>query len=99
MADMATSTAGLTAIQWTNVADDARMNKFCVDATAEIKKQTAELDLDVDFIYLNDAGQSQKPFPTFGGGKSLRRLKSLQNKYDPKHFLRDYLAHGFDLES
>ena len=74
------------------------MNAFCVEATAEIKRQTTELGLDVDFIYLNDAGASQKPFPTYGQGKSLPRLKSIQNKYDPEHFLDKYLAHGFGLE-
>jgi hypothetical protein len=70
-----------------------------VNATAEIKKQTAALNLDVDFIYLNDAGASQKPFTTYGNGKSLPKLQALQKKYDPQGFYKNYLAHGFALDS
>lgn len=84
-------------MQWTDAADDERVNKFCEDVTAEIKSQTGELGLFVDFIYLNDAGATQKPFPTYGN--NLPRLQSIQEKYDPKGFYRKYLAHGFALES
>ncbi|KAF1829173.1 FAD binding domain protein [Decorospora gaudefroyi] len=96
---LGTFIAGLIAIQWTDAADDARMNAFGVDVTAEIKRQTAELGFYVDFVYLNDAGPSQKPFSTYGRhGTSLQRLKHIQNRYDPDHFLDKYLAHGFALE-
>jgi hypothetical protein len=98
-ADVVYFTAGLIAVQWSDPADDARINTLCVEATAEIKKQTTKLGLYVDFVYLNDAGASQKPYSTYGGGKSLPRLKRIQNKYDPEHFLEKYLAHGFGLES
>lgn len=94
-----TTTAGLIAVQWTDAADDARVTKFCEDATAEIKRRTKELSLDVDFIYLNDAGASQKPFLTYGRqGDSLAKLREIRAKYDPDHFYEKALAHGFSLE-
>ncbi|KAI0532408.1 hypothetical protein GGR58DRAFT_507472 [Xylaria digitata] len=95
---LGTFIAGLIAVQWTDAADDARINKFCEDATAEIKRQTAKLKLDVDFIYLNDAGATQKPFATYGKGASLPKLQTIRKKYDPDNFYKKYLAHGFALE-
>ncbi|KAL9072099.1 MAG: hypothetical protein Q9157_005225 [Trypethelium eluteriae] len=95
--ELGTFIAGLIAAQWTDAADDALITQFCEDATAEIKKQTAALGLDIDFIYLNDAGKTQKPFETYGNGTSLPKLQAIQKKYDPEGFYKNYLAHGFAL--
>lgn len=75
------------------------MFAFSRNVTAEIERQTQELGLHLPFIYLNDAGPGQKPFPTYGGGKSLPKLLQIQKKYDPKGFYKKYLAHGFSLEA
>ncbi|KAK1772874.1 cytochrome P450 [Phialemonium atrogriseum] len=91
--------AGLIAGQWVDPADDDVMFAFARNATAEIERQTKELGLYHPFIYLNDAGPGQKPFAAYGSGKSLPKLLSLQKKYDPKGFFKNYLAHGFALES
>jgi FAD/FMN-containing dehydrogenase len=90
--------AGLIYAQWTDAADDATVHDFAAKAGSIIKKKTRSLGLDREFIYLNDAAPGQKPFETFGGGKSLPRLKKIQKKYDPSGFLENKLNHGFALE-
>ncbi|KAI8623347.1 hypothetical protein F5Y19DRAFT_458953 [Xylariaceae sp. FL1651] len=90
--------AGLIASTWSNAADDAKMNKFTRRVAATIERRTRELGLYYHFIYLNDAGSPQRPFATYGGGKSLPKLRAIQAKYDEDGFLRNYLGHGFPLE-
>lgn len=90
--------AALISCTWDNAADDEKVNLFAEQAASVIMEETAELELDYDFIYLNDAGPSQKPFESYGRGKSLPRLNQIRNKYDPNGFLQRYLSHGFGIE-
>ncbi|KAI8953275.1 hypothetical protein F4801DRAFT_538119 [Xylaria longipes] len=90
--------AGLIYVTWSDAADDATVNAYASRAGSIIKKKTKALGLDRDFIYLNDAAPGQKPFQTFGGGKSLPLLKKIQKKYDPAGFIANTLNHGFALQ-
>jgi hypothetical protein len=88
----------LIACTWDNAADDDKVNSFAEKAASIITEETTKLALEYDFIYLNDAGPTQRPFETYGGGKSLERLIQIRYKYDRDGFLRNYLAHGFSIQ-
>ncbi|KAL2272924.1 hypothetical protein FJTKL_05720 [Diaporthe vaccinii] len=89
--------AGLIACTWDNAADDEIVNSFIEKAGSVITEETSKLGLSHDFIYLNDASPTQRPFETYGGGKSLTRLTQIRDKYDPDGFLQRFLAHGFGI--
>ncbi|KAI1368319.1 hypothetical protein F5Y08DRAFT_296390 [Xylaria arbuscula] len=90
--------AGLITITWTDAADDVAINLLTQRIVRTIEARTRALDLYYPFIYLNDAGPAQRPFETYGGGRSLPKLRAIRAKYDPQGFLRNYLGHGFLLE-
>ncbi|POS72420.1 FAD binding domain-containing protein [Diaporthe helianthi] len=96
--DSGTFISALISCTWDNAADDKKVNLFAKKAASVIIEETTELGLEYDFVYLNDAGPTQKPFETYGGGKSLPRLIQIRNKYDPNRFLQKYLSHGFGIE-
>ncbi|KAG6353411.1 hypothetical protein INS49_005592 [Diaporthe citri] len=73
------------------------VNSFVEKAGSIIIEETTKLGLSHDFIYLNDASPTQRPFETYGGGKSLARLTQIRDKYDPDGFLQKCLAHGFGI--
>lgn len=73
------------------------MNLFAEKAASVIIEETTKLGLSHDFIYLNDASPTQRPFEAYGGGKSLPRLAQIRDKYDPDGFLQKYLSHGFGI--
>ena len=73
------------------------MWKFAADCVEKIKRRTSALGLYYPFFYLNDAGQGQNPFPLYGKGKSLPRMKAIQAKYDPRGVFKQLIASGFKL--
>jgi hypothetical protein len=84
--------------QWNKASDDELMYAFAANVTASIKEQQQALGLYNDFLYLNDAGPSQKPYSSYGkDGCSLAKLQAIQAKYDPKGFYNTFLSHGFPL--
>ncbi|KAJ5484687.1 FAD linked oxidase N-terminal [Penicillium expansum] len=89
--------AGLISSTWSNAEDDDTMYQFSRNAAKSIRRQTEPLGLYHPFVFLNDAGKGQDPFPAYGGGKSLRRMRDIQANYDPEGFLKNHLAHGFPL--
>ncbi|KAI1309759.1 hypothetical protein F5Y03DRAFT_347270 [Xylaria venustula] len=95
---LGTFIAGLLTITWTDAVDDVTINKLIQRIVRTIERRTKDLGLYYPFIYLNDAGPSQKPFETYGGGRSLYKLQAIRAKYDPEEFLKNYLGHGFTLQ-
>jgi hypothetical protein len=83
---------------WENEEDDDAVYSFVKKAAETIQRETEKLGLYNPFVYINDAARTQKPFETLGHGKSLPRLKHIQQKYDPDGFWRNKLQHGFALE-
>ncbi len=49
------------------------------------------------FVFLNDAGPGENPFVTYGGGKSLSRLRQIRQKYDPTQVFQRLMPGGFKL--
>ncbi|KAI0109096.1 hypothetical protein GGR51DRAFT_512743 [Nemania sp. FL0031] len=94
---LGTFIAGLVSVTWSNATDDATINQLVQSIVQTIEIRTRQLGLYYPFIYLNDAGPSQRPFERYGGGTSLPRLLAIREKYDSDSFLRNYLGHGFPL--
>ncbi|KAI0912812.1 hypothetical protein F4823DRAFT_137668 [Ustulina deusta] len=94
---LGTFIAGLVTITWSDAADDATVNELMQLIVRTIELRTQALGLYYPFIYLNDAGPSQRPFDTYGGGRSLCKLRAIRAKYDSDGFLRNFLGHGFSL--
>ena len=88
----------MIACTWDNAVDDDKVNSFAEKAASIITEETRKLGLEYEFIYLNDAGPTQRPFETYGRGKSLDRLIQIRDKYDRDGFLQNYLAHGFSIQ-
>ncbi|KAI1421889.1 hypothetical protein F5Y12DRAFT_665045 [Xylaria sp. FL1777] len=95
---LGTFIAGLLTITWSDVANDSIVNKLIQRIVRTIERRTRALGLHYPFIYLNDAGPAQRPFDTYGGGRSLNKLRAIREKYDPEGFLKNFLGHGFPLE-
>ncbi|KAI0506893.1 hypothetical protein F5B22DRAFT_427395 [Xylaria bambusicola] len=95
---LGTFIAGLITITWTDAAHDAAVNKLTQRIVRTIENRTRALGLYYPFIYLNDAGPTQRPFDTYGGGGSLPKLRAIRAKYDPERFLENFLGHGFPLQ-
>ncbi|KAI1355393.1 hypothetical protein F5Y01DRAFT_327106 [Xylaria sp. FL0043] len=95
---LGTFIAGLLTITWTDAAEDATVNSLAQRIVRTVERRTLALGLYYPFIYLNDAGPSQRPFETYGGGRSLYRLQAIRAKYDPNGFLKNFMGHGFTLE-
>jgi FAD/FMN-containing dehydrogenase len=89
--------AGLISATWQDARDDKTMWKFAADSVAKINRQTNALGLYYPFTYLNDAGKGQNPFPLYGKGKSLPRMKAIQAKFDRTGVFKNLIASGFKL--
>ncbi|KAI0514709.1 FAD-binding domain-containing protein [Xylaria bambusicola] len=91
--------AGILFPTWNFERDDEAVYDFTRKAAIAIEEKLRKLDLFHPYIYINDAAKGQKPFSSYAGGAHLARLQTIQTKYDPDGFIRDYLQHGFELAS
>ncbi|KAK3687935.1 hypothetical protein B0T22DRAFT_439508 [Podospora appendiculata] len=82
---------------WEDAADDAIVNEFSKRCAAAIEKKSKAKGLDYPFIYINDAGPSQKPFELYGKGKSIKKMKTIRDRYDPQQVFQKLLPGGFKL--
>ena len=73
------------------------MLAFTQKAAKKIEEETRKLGLFNPYIFINDAAKGQRPFEKYADGANLARLQTIQTKYDPERFFRDYLQHGFEL--
>jgi hypothetical protein len=73
------------------------VQQFNRDITDRLICQLQAKDLYYPFYYLNDAGGDQEIYRFYGGGKSLRRMKAIRQKYDPKGIFQKFLGSGFHL--
>jgi len=62
-----------------------------------LTEKAKALGLYYPFIYMNDAGAGQQPFPLYGKGKSIGKMRQIRQKYDPQGVLQSLEASGFKL--
>jgi hypothetical protein len=63
----------------------------------EIHATNVRAGMGLDFIYMNDASDFQKPFATFPEA-NLAKLKEIRHKYDPKLVFRNLNTGGYKLD-
>ncbi|KAF2125375.1 FAD-binding domain-containing protein [Dothidotthia symphoricarpi CBS 119687] len=66
---------------WNNVADDDKIYQVMSDIMKQIKKESIELGVDTDWVYMNYASQFQDVIASYGESKA--KLKAIAKKYDP----------------
>ncbi|PVI03626.1 FAD-binding domain-containing protein [Periconia macrospinosa] len=83
--------------QWTNAEDDDKIADWVESVIEKMKKKASDLELNFSFIYLNDAQEGSDPFPLYGGGKSLSKLRDVRKRYDPDNIFQIQMPGGFKL--
>ena len=89
--------AVLVTYVWENASDDALIKKFSQTQGDLLVQKAKAAGLYYPFIYINDASPGQNPYPLYGKGKSLPRLKQIRQKYDPSGLFQTYGSSGFKL--
>ncbi|KAF2993403.1 hypothetical protein E8E13_001641 [Curvularia kusanoi] len=71
------------ACQWNNAADDDKVYKVMSDIMKQIKKESIELGVANDWVYMNYASQFQDVIASYGDN-SKAKLKEVASRYDPR---------------
>ncbi len=82
---------------WFDESLDARVQRYLQTLIHNLDDGARRSGHDYPFVWLNNAGDTQDPFATYGYGKSLPRLRALARKYDPKAVFQR-LVPGFKLD-
>lgn len=77
--------------------DDETVNAYMSQTLDRLRASLVQEDLYYDFIYINDAFDGQKPYPTYGKGKSLPRMKAIQQQFDAEGVIQGLATSGFKL--
>lgn len=71
------------ACSWNNAVDDDKVYEVMSDIMKQIKKESVELGVANDWIYMNYASQFQDVIASYGDA-SKAKLKKVADRYDPK---------------
>lgn len=91
------STVALPYVSWYDPQYDDLMESFLKTVIANIETETKANGIYYPWIWLNDAGLAQDPFPLYGYGSSLPKMKAISKKYDPSQVFQK-LVPGFKLD-
>ncbi|KAI0973116.1 hypothetical protein F4678DRAFT_427972 [Xylaria arbuscula] len=84
------------AIAWSNATDDALMNRIAQTVVADIDAAAKSLDQHYAFKYLNYASPWQGVIRGYGT-ESIKRMKEVSKKYDPRGIFQKKVPGGFKL--
>ena len=84
-------------LRWSNAADDVSITHFAQQALLRLRAEAEQKNVSYPFVYLNDAGAGQDPFVLYGGGRSLAKLRSVRQAYDPNGVFQYLQPGGFKL--
>lgn len=79
-------------IDWVDPKDDEVVRGAAVATTAKWAELSAEQDLSMPIIYMNDASRDQDPLATYPAA-NVENLKGIAAKYDP-HCIFQTLQNG-----
>lgn len=82
---------------WADSNDDTRIYAFIKLVTATIEKKLSAVGQLAKYRYLNDAGEGQEIFQSYGAG-NLAKLKVIRARYDPKRFYTDLMPGGWKVD-
>ncbi|KAI9787987.1 MAG: hypothetical protein M1816_007291 [Peltula sp. TS41687] len=89
--------AVLVAATWTTAADDAYLLNYLSTLVERLDAASKAAGMYYPFIFLNDAGQGQRPFDLYGAGTSLPRMRAVSARYDPSAVFQRQAAGAFKL--
>jgi hypothetical protein len=81
-------------LAWSSMADDEYMHQFVVEYTSRVNDLLARAELGAQYLYLNDAGEGQRVFESYGA-KNLEKLKKVREKYDPLKVYTELMPGGW----
>lgn len=81
-----------------SASDDAYLLHFLTSLVEKIDIASKKAGLFYPFIFLNDAGIGQSPFPLYGGGSSLEKMRTIARKYDPEGVFQDLASGAFKIK-
>lgn len=87
----------LLAAAWPSASDDAYLLNFITSLVQSIDLASKAACLYYPYIFLNDAGVGQSPFPLYGDGESLPRMKAIAQQYDPDGVFQNLASGAFKL--
>jgi len=87
----------LLAAAWSSESDDAYLLNFLTSLVQSIDSASKAEGLYYPYIFLNDAGKGQWPFPLYGDGRSLPKMKAIAQKYDPDGVFQHLASGAFRL--
>ncbi|KAL8699840.1 MAG: hypothetical protein Q9201_005772 [Fulgogasparrea decipioides] len=91
------TTAVLLAAAWVSESDDDYLLNFVKSLVDSIDSASTAADLYYPYIFLNDGGIGQLPFPLYGGGASLPKMRMIAQKYDPQGVFQKLASGAFKL--
>ena len=83
-------------VGWNNAADDAKAIAITAASIAKIEAITKSRGLYDSFIFLNDAGASQKVIRSYGQA-NFAIMKEVSAKYDPNGMFQKQVPGGFKI--
>ncbi|KAK3946262.1 FAD-binding domain-containing protein [Diplogelasinospora grovesii] len=99
--DLDPADGGLIALQfataWLDAQYDAVAAEWSRNVTADLDARARAAGLSYPFVYINDAGFTEKVFSNYGGGKSLPKMKAIAKKYDPSGVFQTLMPGGFKI--
>jgi hypothetical protein len=83
-------------IGWNNAADDAKAIAIATASVAKVEAITKSRGLYDPFVFLNDAGASQKVIQSYGPA-NFAKMKKVSVKYDPNGMFQKQVPGGFKI--
>ncbi|CAG8981861.1 hypothetical protein HYALB_00009536 [Hymenoscyphus albidus] len=83
-----------TTVDWENEEDDDLVRQVSIQTTEFWGKLTREANLDISFLYMNDASRDQNPLASYGRD-CLARLKETALRHDPEQVFQKLQNNGF----
>ncbi|KAI1208146.1 Glucooligosaccharide oxidase [Annulohypoxylon truncatum] len=83
-----------TIVDWEREEDDDLARSVSIETTHQWNKLGEERDLDLQFVYMNDASRDQNPISSYGA-KNVGRLKQISQKYDEGQIFQTLQNGGF----
>lgn len=84
-------------LRWSNAADDYSITQYSHKFLATVDNATQAEGLYYPFLYLGDAAAGEDPFPTYGYGQSLAKMRAIRQKYDPDAVFQYLQPGGFKI--
>lgn len=81
-------------VDWDDAANDDAARSVGITTTEAWKDLSTARNLDIPFLYMNDASRDQNPLDTYPAA-NIKRLKVVAAKYDPLRVFQTLQNDGF----